>query len=217
MDSTLRPSTESHSTTRPSSTQKQESYEYKTLSIVPSPLMTASLNSRHSATSAQESSYLARARYLRWSRQALTALIVATGVAAVACSGHVQNRYNSTHLSSEYHLALWPVDIDLRPNLVVLNVAAIAVLGSIAYLVFSLLPSVRPLLKTPHSIRLTMLPASFPQCSLQHVFRSRIYFWIGDVHLRPCFQRHPHQPFNQTPKGFIAILDLQVRAGSCII
>jgi hypothetical protein len=142
----LRPSsTESRSTTRPpSSTQKQEPYEYKTVAVgIPSPLMTASLNSRHSASSVQESTYLSRARWLRRSRLALTLLIIGTGVAAVACSGHVQKRYNSTHLGAEYHLTLWPIDIDLRPNIAVLNSAALVVASSIGYLVFSVLPSVR--------------------------------------------------------------------------
>ncbi|KAK5047733.1 hypothetical protein LTR84_006398 [Exophiala bonariae] len=143
--STLRPSTESHATTRPpSSTQKDETYQYKAVTVIPSPLMTASLNSRHSATSVQESTYLSQARWLRRSRLALTVLIIGTGVAAVACSGHIQHSYNSTHLGPEYHLTLWPINIDLRPNLVILNSAAIVIASSIGYLVFSLLPS-------PHS------------------------------------------------------------------
>jgi len=142
--SSLRASTESRSTVRPpSSTQKEEPYQYKSITVIPSPLMTASLNSRHSATSAQESSYLSQARWLRRSRLALTLLIIGTGVAAVACSGHVQKRYNSTHLGPEYHLTLWPIDIDLRPNLAIMNSAAITVASSIGYLVFSVLPSVR--------------------------------------------------------------------------
>lgn len=142
--SSLRASTESRSTTRPpSSTQKEEHYAYKSITVIPSPLMTASLNSRHSATSAQESTYLSQAKWLRRSRLVLTLLIIGTGVAAVACSGHVQKRYNSTHLGPEYHLILWPIDIDLRPNLAILNSAAIAVASSIGYLVFSVLPSVR--------------------------------------------------------------------------
>lgn len=149
--STLRPSTESHATTRPASgTQKQETYEYKAVTVIPSPLMTASLNSRHSATSVQESTYLSQARWLRRSRLALTILIIGTGVAAVACSGHAQRSYDSTHLGPEYHLTLWPINIDLRPNLAILNSAAIVVASSIAYLVFSLLPSVSG--KPPQSL-----------------------------------------------------------------
>lgn len=143
--SILRPSTESHATSRPpSSTRKEESYQYKAVTVIPSPLMTASLNSRHSATSVQESTYLSQARWLRRSRLALTVLIIGTGVAAVACSSHVQKSYNSTHLGPEYHLTLWPINIDLRPNLAIMNAAAITVASSIGYLVFSLLPSVRP-------------------------------------------------------------------------
>ena len=215
----LRPSsTESRSTARPpSSTQKLETYEYKTLTVgVPSPLMTASLNSRHSASSVQESTYLSRARWLRRSRLALTLLIIGTGVAAVACSGHAQKRYNSTHLGPEYHLTLWPINIDLRPNLAILNSAAIVVASSIGYLVFSVLPSVRkhsaPSQSKAQSTSLTncLLSASFTQCLVQHLLRISVTPGADPVHLRAGLQPQPEQSERQASKGLIAILDVQV-------
>lgn len=219
--STLRPSTESHATTRPaSSTQKQETYEYKAVTVIPSPLMTASLNSRHSATSVQESTYLSQARWLRRSRLGLTILIIGTGVAAVACSGHAQKSYNSTHFGPEYHLTLWPINIDLRPNLAIMNSAAVVVASSIAYLVFSLLPSVKttqclPLFPSrPLLTYLFFSPASFTQCVVQHLLRNSFTRGPDSQHLRAGVQPQPDQPQRQASKRLAAILDLQIRTRS---
>jgi hypothetical protein len=112
----------------------------------PSPLMTSSLHSRHSATSAEESAYLAKARLLRWSRLCLGLLVVAAATAAVGCASHVLQRYNSTETSRELSLPLWPRNVDVRPTLAVLVPAALVLAVSLVYLVFSLVPTVSPYL-----------------------------------------------------------------------
>jgi hypothetical protein len=118
-------------------------YDASALLIQPSPLMTSSLHSRNSATSAQESAYLRRAGYLWWTRLSLTLLAIATAITAVSCEGHVLHRYNSTRLGDGFHLPpLWPSNVDVRPTLGVLISACIIVATSVVYLVWSLIPTV---------------------------------------------------------------------------
>lgn len=118
-------------------------YDASALLIQPSPLMTSSLHSRNSATSAQESAYLRQAKYLRWSRAALTGLVIAIGIAAVGCEGHVLHRYNSTHPAKGSSLPpLWPSNVDVRPTIAILASTCIIVVISLVYLVWSLIPTV---------------------------------------------------------------------------
>lgn len=147
-----------------SSTQKQPSFDTTALAIVPSPLMTSSLDSRNSATSAEESVYLTRAKWLRWSRLLLAVLIIATGIAATACTGHVIQRYNSTHLGPDFHLPLWPLNVDLRPALAILISAAIATTGTMGYVAFSFIPTVSITLCHPRNAdtRLTFFFSPIP-------------------------------------------------------
>jgi len=154
VSSSARPSSEHRSSDRRSrsgsrkSSRKQPSYDESALTIqLPSPLLTSSLHSRNSATSAQESTYLSRAVRLRWTRLALTLLILATSAAAMGCTGHVLRRYNATHFGTNVHLPLWPQNVDVRPTLAILISAAIAASASLLYLVFSLIPTV----SSPHS------------------------------------------------------------------
>ncbi|KIX07304.1 uncharacterized protein Z518_01957 [Rhinocladiella mackenziei CBS 650.93] len=124
-----------------SSTRKPESYDASALTINPSPLLTSSLHSRNSATSAQESAYLAQTKWLRWTRLVLIFLTIATSTAAVGCAGHVLQRYNVTHLGSNYNLHLWPRNVDIRPTLAILVPATVLTAVSLVYLAFSLIPT----------------------------------------------------------------------------
>ncbi|EXJ61763.1 hypothetical protein A1O7_02193 [Cladophialophora yegresii CBS 114405] len=131
-----------------SSTSKLEpppptpAYDASALLIQPSPLMTSSLHSRNSATSAQESAYLRQAGSLWWIRLSLTLVAIATAIAAVGCEAHVLHRYNSTRPGDDSHLPpLWPSNVDVRPALAVLISACIIVATSIVYLVWSLIPT----------------------------------------------------------------------------
>lgn len=144
--SSKRPSSEQRSSSARShlSAQKPPMTPYETSDLMTntSPLLTSSLHSRNSATSAQESAYLKQAQWLRWIRLAFILLTIATGTAALGCAGHVLQRYNDTHLGSNYHLPLWPRTVDLRPTLAVLIPAAIITAASLVYLVVSLIPTV---------------------------------------------------------------------------
>ncbi|KIY02473.1 uncharacterized protein Z520_02612 [Fonsecaea multimorphosa CBS 102226] len=152
---TSRPASSSETETRSNSPPRSRSsmnklepppptpaYDASALLIQPSPLLTSSLHSRNSATSAQESAYLRRAKWLRWTRAVLAILSTATATAAVGCEGHVLHRYNSTHMGSKWHLPpLWPTDVDVRPTLAILISATLILLLSLSYLIVSLIPT----------------------------------------------------------------------------
>ncbi|KIW31158.1 uncharacterized protein PV07_02827 [Cladophialophora immunda] len=152
---TSRPTSSSETETRSNSPPRSRSsmnklepppptpaYDASALLIQPSPLLTSSLHSRNSATSAQESAYLRQAKWLRWTRGVLSILTIATATAAVGCEGHVLHRYNRTHTSSNWHLPpLWPTDVDVRPTLAILISATLIIVLSLSYLIVSIIPT----------------------------------------------------------------------------
>ncbi|EXJ66267.1 uncharacterized protein A1O5_10419 [Cladophialophora psammophila CBS 110553] len=146
------PSTSWHASSSPprshSSTNKLEpppptpSYDASALLIQPSPLLTSSLHTRNSATSAQESAYLRQANWLQSVRCVLAGLTIATATAAVGCEGHVLHSYNRTHMGADWHLPpLWPTNVDVRPTLAILISATIITILYLIYLVVSLIPT----------------------------------------------------------------------------
>ncbi|KAK5554997.1 hypothetical protein LTR46_007201 [Exophiala xenobiotica] len=128
-----------------SSTTKQleppTPYETTAFMVNASPLPTSSLHSRNSASSTQESGYLATAHLLRWTRYGLAFMVIASSTAALGCAGHVLDRYNETRFGREYSLPLWPWNVDVRPTLAILIPAAIVIAVNLGYLVFSLIPT----------------------------------------------------------------------------
>ncbi|OAP64415.1 hypothetical protein AYL99_00387 [Fonsecaea erecta] len=117
-------------------------YDASALLIQPSPLLTSSLHSRNSASSAQESAYLRQAKWLRWTRTGLAILTTATATAAMGCEGHVLHSYNNTHMGSKWHLPpLWPTDVDVRPTLAILISSTLILVLSLSYLIVSLIPT----------------------------------------------------------------------------
>jgi len=131
------------STRSRSNARKTASYDQTALEITPSPPLTSSLHSRNSATSAQESAYLRRVCLLKWTRLVLSVLTIAFGTALVGCEGHILRAYNATHLGRGWFLPLWPVGIDLKPDVGVLASGAIVILSSLVYIVVAVIPSVR--------------------------------------------------------------------------
>jgi hypothetical protein len=125
-----------------SSARKQPSYEESSLQIAGSPPLTSFLNDRHSASSAQEEAYLKHASRLRIARLVLSALTIGTAIAAVAVTSHILKSYNDTHLGSNWHLPLWPINIDIRPTLGILIPAAIITVNCLCYVILAVIPSV---------------------------------------------------------------------------
>ena len=126
------------------SARKQPSYEESALQIHSSPPLTSFLNDRHSASSAQEEAYLKHASRLRVIRFILSFLTLGTAGAAVGLTAHTLKTYNDTRLSKNWHLPLWPIDIDIKPTLGVLIPASIAAFSSLIYILIALIPSVSP-------------------------------------------------------------------------
>ena len=116
-------------------------FDESALRISPSPPPSQGSNA---ASSALESKYLRRVRYLHYARLGLCILSVALSTAIVACEAHALHAYDSTHLDSEWWLPLWPQHFDLRPAVALLTGGAIVLLGSLTYLAVSLIPSVSP-------------------------------------------------------------------------
>lgn len=193
-----------------SSTRKQPSYDASALAINPSPLLTSSLHSRNSATTAQESAYLVYARRLQWTRLGLVLLIVATGTATVGCAGHVLHAYNVTHLGNQWSLALWPRNVDVRPTLAVLVPAALVVAVSLVYVVFSLIPTVSRDRSVPTALISLSPLAILAYARLQHGLCRIICHRRG-----PLPGRHPLpcsfcQSFGEPPTGLPSIMGLQI-------
>lgn len=82
-------------------------------------------------------------RIVDWSRIALALLLITAGSAAVGCEGHALYTYNSTHLSNEWFLPLWPQHFDLRPSVGILTGASVVIFTSCVYLMCAILPAVR--------------------------------------------------------------------------
>lgn len=104
--------------------------------------LTSELYSRLSASSAQETAYLSKIAWLNTIRIALTCLVVSITLAIVGCTTHVLHNYNNTNLAFDYHLALWPSNIDLRPTIALLISSGLTTLAGVVYMIIHFLPSV---------------------------------------------------------------------------
>lgn len=201
------------STTKPPVTQPEDEAGLMTDR---SPLMTSYLHSRNSATSAEESAYLSKALWLRWTRFVLVVLTIATGTAAVGCAGHVLKRYNETNLGSEWHLTLWPSTVDVRPTLAILVAAVLATTLSVLYLVISLVPTVSS--RSVHSIsrvsRSNAPSALLPHALVQLRLRCHFSHRPGSLPYRHSVQPRPRQSLDSSLPGLYSVLDLQILPGS---
>ena len=88
-------------------------------------------------------------RLLRWGSIALTVgriaistLLVAAGAAIVGCEGHALHSYNSTNLSNQWFLPLWPQHFDLRPTVTILAAGAVILSFNLFYLISACIPYV---------------------------------------------------------------------------
>ena len=125
-----------------SSARKEPAYNESALQITSSPPLTSFLNDRNSASSAQEEAYLKHASRMRIARLVLSVLTIGAAVAALGCTGDVLKHYNDTRLGKDWHLPLWPINIDLKPSLGILIPAAIVTFCNVFYIVAAVIPSV---------------------------------------------------------------------------
>ncbi|KAG2421046.1 hypothetical protein HFD88_000662 [Aspergillus terreus] len=96
------------------------------------------------ASDAQESTFLKRARLLRWVQIGLAILVFAAAVSAVGCEAVPLQHYRRTSAFEHVELYLWPLNLDVRPTVAILACGCVIAFLALAHLIIALLPS-------PHS------------------------------------------------------------------
>jgi hypothetical protein len=77
------------------------------------------------------------ARVVESARLGLTVLALLSAITIVATAGDALAVYNTTHLSQEYLLPLWPMDFNMGPSVALVTCASIIVVASAASLLVS--------------------------------------------------------------------------------
>jgi len=83
------------------------------------------------------------ARSVESVRLGLTALALLAGISIVGTSADTLSVYNTTTLSGDYFLAIWPTEFDLRPTIALVTCGAIITIASTVSIVASRLPPIR--------------------------------------------------------------------------
>ncbi|TVY21818.1 hypothetical protein LARI1_G000236 [Lachnellula arida] len=83
------------------------------------------------------------ARLVESARLALTALALCSSIAILGTSGDTLSVFNTTHLSNDSILSLWPAKFDLRPTVALVVCSAIVVFASALSLAASKVSAVR--------------------------------------------------------------------------
>lgn len=99
---------------------------------------------RNAASVEQETTYLKRTTQLRYAQLALSGLLFATAVAVVGVESDIVARYNRTHLAAEWHLSLWPTDLNVKPTLLLLITGAITTFLALITSIVAVIPSPNP-------------------------------------------------------------------------
>lgn len=104
-------------------------------------------NGSHATTLAasdeDESAYLRRAKIFHWVRVSISSIIFVIAMAVIGCEVRSLRFYQQTNPFKNWDLVLWPEKLDLRPTTALIACGSIIALLTLAYLIFSFLPSVR--------------------------------------------------------------------------
>ncbi|KLJ11815.1 hypothetical protein EMPG_13033 [Blastomyces silverae] len=102
-------------------------------------------NGSHATTLAasdeDESSYLRRAKIFHWARISISGLIFVLAVAVIGCEVRSLRFYQQTNPFKNWGLVLWPEKLDLRPTTALIACGSIIAFLTLAFLIFSFLPS----------------------------------------------------------------------------
>jgi hypothetical protein len=98
---------------------------------------------RERFTKYESSTRLRLLRLIHSGRIVLSVVLVAAAAAIVGCEADAIRTYNSTNLSSQWFLPLWPQNLDLRPSIGIIVGGALIILTSSLYLLCAILPAVR--------------------------------------------------------------------------
>jgi len=82
-------------------------------------------------------------RIVESARLALTVLALLAGITILSTAANTLSVYNTTHLSEDFLLPLWPNDFDLRPTTALVICGAIISVASIVALAVTRIPSIR--------------------------------------------------------------------------
>lgn len=175
-----------------SSVKPAPEFSSTALEIQDSPPLTSSLRSHRSTSPGDDASHLQQAGVLRWTRLALSLLLVGVGAAIVGCEGHALHAYNTTALDGAFFLPLWPANTDLRPTIGTLVAGTVVVASSLLYFLVALIPMVCIFICDRRSCNLTLsatLPHTLPPSVVlgEHDAGSR------SNHIRNSLQYHGHQ------------------------
>jgi hypothetical protein len=94
------------------------------------------------AGSMDESKFLKRNRALHGTRLGLSLMITSVAVSVIACEAQLLQHYNATAQWATSGLALWPLNLDLRPAIAALACGCVITVLNLVYVVVALLPSV---------------------------------------------------------------------------
>ncbi|PVH82278.1 hypothetical protein DL98DRAFT_514044 [Cadophora sp. DSE1049] len=73
----------------------------------------------------------------------LTVLALLSSITIVGTAGDTLGVYNKTTLGSEFPLALWPREFDLRPTVALVTCGTIIMLSSVAFLIATKVPAIK--------------------------------------------------------------------------
>ncbi|KAI4869437.1 hypothetical protein F4820DRAFT_10031 [Hypoxylon rubiginosum] len=116
--------------------------------------------------------HLKKVRLVDAARVGLTLLALLCGFTVLGTSADTLAAYNSTHLSGDFHLPLWPDQFDLRPTIALVVGSCIVVLANVVSLLFSKVQVLRN-----QKIVHTSLTFVAPFVSFTGVMISMIFFY----------------------------------------
>ncbi|KAI0875071.1 hypothetical protein GGS24DRAFT_500151 [Hypoxylon argillaceum] len=76
-------------------------------------------------------------RFLNGVRVGLTSLALVSGITILGTAANALMVYNNTHVSSDFHLALWPDEFDLRPTVALVVGSSLVIVANLVSLIFS--------------------------------------------------------------------------------
>lgn len=137
----------------------------------------------------QYQKHMKKLRLVDSARIGLTVFSLLCGLTVLGTSGDTLAVYNTTHLSSDFHLPLWPDQFDLRPTVALVVGSSILVIANIVSLLFS---KVKVVSTTPSRNPLNALlgHANSPKASEPDFCSHVSFFRCALLWVHGCHDRH---------------------------
>ncbi|KAI1378198.1 hypothetical protein F4677DRAFT_385860 [Hypoxylon crocopeplum] len=124
--------------------------------------------------------YTKKIRLVDGARIALTGLALLCALTILGTSADTLAVYNETHLSSDFHLPLWPDKFDIRPTIALVVGSSIVVIASIASLISSKVKMLRNRTSVHASVSLTAPFIGFTAVMISMIFFYAVNASISD-------------------------------------